>query len=491
MTENSELSSSSQPPPLISDTDRGLSRLGLILGFGILLLGAAGVIVVLPRLSGQPTGPEAVPARDNSAPLEHALDAEAALSLEEVREVHQRALKLQARLENQGVTIWGADVLVTSYGQAQASLAEADLALDEERVDQALEGYREALAQLEQLDASRPERLQRFNEMGDEAFGQLDAALAIQRYQTALSVDPADARAQAGLQRATNLPQVLSWISLGQIHEREQELDLARPLYEKAVALDKNFQPALDRLNRVEALILERDHRQALSEVLFALEQENTEKAREWIEVLRKLRPGQNAEIDDLELQRQNIERRINLDLLRHEGMAHEQAEEWELAIEVYVNALKLDEHSSFALVGKARAEEALALNHQVQEYLSEPDKLSQIQHRRFARDIHQAAIARNDMAPKLSEKMRRLGQLLDLYSKPVSVEFISDGLTQVRVIRVGDLGRFSHHRMDLLPGTYEFLGIRSGYRDVRESFKVHCVGRETHSVTVICKDKI
>ena len=52
-----------------------------------------------------------------------------------------------------------------------------------------------------------------------------------------------------------------------------------------------------------------------------------------------------------------------------------------------------------------------------------------------------------------------------------IAVDLQSDLQTDVVVYRVGKLGSFETHRLELHPGTYTVVGTRDGYRDVRKRF--------------------
>jgi hypothetical protein len=62
---------------------------------------------------------------------------------------------------------------------------------------------------------------------------------------------------------------------------------------------------------------------------------------------------------------------------------------------------------------------------------------------------------------------------LLESSQIPVSIRFISDGLTDVSLLRIGELGTFEATRVDLKPGRYAAVGRREGFREVREEFTV------------------
>ena len=47
-------------------------------------------------------------------------------------------------------------------------------------------------------------------------------------------------------------------------------------------------------------------------------------------------------------------------------------------------------------------------------------------------------------------------------------VKLFSDRFTDVEIYRVGKLGTFNEHALNLNPGNYVVVGRRNGYQDVR-----------------------
>jgi len=257
-----------QPPsqPRIFASDPNVSRLKIIslIVFIILALVAVAVVVILPgRFSRQRQPAQAMPETPQVQPQTRA-DEESASKAGEAQELLQKALNLKARLENEGVKNWGAEPLVTSYSQVLSLLAEANAFFDDQRFDQAVKGYREMIVKLEQLSASRPERIRRAIQAGNGAFEQLDSKLAKQSYEIALAADYDNSEALIGLQRAENLPQVLEHLAQGQFYEAEGDLENARKMYNSAISLDKDFKTAHDHLRQVNQLILERDFQHSM-----------------------------------------------------------------------------------------------------------------------------------------------------------------------------------------------------------------------------------
>ena len=71
-----------------------------------------------------------------------------------------------------------------------------------------------------------------------------------------------------------------------------------------------------------------------------------------------------------------------------------------------------------------------------------------------------------------------------------MTVVFESDNETQVTIQRHQKLGAFKRREVTLDPGTYVVMGIRRGYRDVRQTIKV-TPGQALAPVNVRCSQPI
>jgi hypothetical protein len=72
----------------------------------------------------------------------------------------------------------------------------------------------------------------------------------------------------------------------------------------------------------------------------------------------------------------------------------------------------------------------------------------------------------------------------------PVPVRLLSDGRTEVVVLRVGRLGAFREKALDLRPGSYVVVGSRRGYRDARRTLVVE-PGRSPEPLLVRCDEAL
>ena len=89
-----------------------------------------------------------------------------------------------------------------------------------------------------------------------------------------------------------------------------------------------------------------------------------------------------------------------------------------------------------------------------------------------------------------LRRQIEQLQAAIETATTPIRVLLLSDNLTQVVVYKVGRLGTFDQHSLELRPGTYTVVGSRAGYRDVRRQLRV-VPGGENKPLTVRCEEPI
>ena len=104
--------------------------------------------------------------------------------------------------------------------------------------------------------------------------------------------------------------------------------------------------------------------------------------------------------------------------------------------------------------------------------------------------DLHANASSLADQGPRLRQQLKKLAELITIAQTPVQVRLESDNETNVVVYKIGRLGRFTAHDLELRPGTYTIVGTRDGYRDVRHTLMV-IAGRTPGPVLIRCEDKI
>jgi len=151
---------------------------------------------------------------------------------------------------------------------------------------------------------------------------------------------------------------------------------------------------------------------------------------------------------------------------------------------------LKLDTMIRFAQEGKARSDDRAALDDGIGYHLTHGARLSDEKVLAAASALLGDADRIEPAGPRLTEQRAQLAGLVSKASTPVPVLLESDNKTEVVVYRIGPLGRFKRHMIQLRPGTYTVVGTRPGYRDVRVNVHVEA-GKEPQPLIVRCEEKI
>jgi tetratricopeptide (TPR) repeat protein len=201
------------------------------------------------------------------------------------------------------------------------------------------------------------------------------------------------------------------------------------------------------------------------------------------------LRPGSSAVADGLARARAGLlehtlrERRLKAE-------AAEAREDWRTALAEYDAALGLEPAVSFAVAGRLRCAERAALDERLQRYLDKPERLSAEAVAREAAAVLEQAAEASPAGPRLVAQRAALEKLLAGVERPVAVRLVSDGQTQVTILRVGPLGAFKEKQLTLRPGSYVVLGARTGYRDARRTLLVP-IGRSPAPLDVRCDEAL
>ncbi len=379
-----------------------------------------------------------------------------------------RWASLRAPLEERGASFWGA----RDWTQAEEAGAEGDAFFQAADYARAAERYRDAQARLIELRQREPGILSRALASGEAALEAGERDEALRQFEIALRIDPAEARARVGRERALKLDQTLDRIRRALTAERDGDLRAAREGFEQALAMDAAAEPASQGLARVTKQLDDQRYEQLLSQGYAALDRGELDLARQSFQQAQSLRPESSAVRDGLaQLQGADELRRIKQ--LRVRAEQSERDERWQDAISAYEAALAVDSGLSFAAEGLERSRGLLDLARRIEQLVSSPGRLLALEVRQQASSWLAEVSALETPPPGLRGQAARLEELLALARRPVPVVFESDNQTRVVLLRVGPLGTFERRETQLEPGRYTVVGIREGYRDVRESFLV------------------
>ena len=321
------------------------------------------------------------------------------------------------------------------------------------------------------------------------AFEAGDHSEAVRLFDLAKSITPGNREAEAGLIRAQNLQAVLSLMDQGAQFEADLELDAAKLAFEKALELDPEWTLAETALQRINASIKQMSFEQRMTEGFEALAAEDFDSARAAFNAAKLLDSTSSQPADGL-LQLDQEVRLFDIRRLEGEAETYVRAEQWETAVAIYEDILKIDPDLQFAQQGLTEARSRSALHARLGEFIADPDTLSDQVTMQNATNLLLDLTRIDPIGPRLEDQKSELSRLLKRAATPLPVQFVSDNLTNVAIFKIGQLGTFSGHQLDLRPGNYVAVGIRPGFRDVRVEFRV-APEIEMEPVVVQCEEQI
>ena len=415
-------------------------------------------------------------------------EAEAEQLAREKETAEQRLAELLAarkNLDDKGVADWGE----ASYTEMIKLGEAADSAFVNKEYKTAAKQYVQATAIAEDLAGRSDEVLVRLLEEGQTALDAGDGPLAQQKFATALMIDSANQVAGRGRERAKTIDAVMALIASGKQHEADGNLSLAADNFQKALQLDTYSQEARKALESVNGRIKEAQFQLLISEGMAAFHNHDYRVARNKLIKAKALRPN-SLEVRDALLQVDQAVRLARIAELQKQALAAEQREDWPRALNSYQAVLDIDRNVQFASRGKDRSAEQIRIAKRIDFFLANPDTLESDSQLKNAILLISEAGGVEPQGPQLAARIKKLEQLVSIAKTPVKITIESDNLTNVAVYRVGKLGRFEVHELELRPGTYTVVGARDGYQDVRQKVVVK-PGRQPIRVTIKCTVKI
>ena len=394
-------------------------------------------------------------------------------------------MALKDEIDRKGASQWQSEV----YTEMLALAQQGDKSFMDQAYDAAAEKYAEATAKADTLANQADNILQQLLEEGNLALNGGNGKRAQEKFRVALLIDPANPSAQRGLERAKTIESVMQLIASGKKHESDSKLSFAHADYQEAVDLDPKSEAARNALNRIKEKIKEREFQQLISEGLTAYHSNDYGLARTKLLKAKSFKP-ESREVRDALRQVDAAIRLSRIEQLRKKAIAAEQSEDWQHALNAYLEILKVDANIQFAAQGKARSTEQIRIAKRINFFLQKPEALEIDRQLENAVRLANEAKEINPQGARLAAQIKKLEQLIVAAQTPIIVTIESDNLTDVAVYKVGKLGRFTVRQLNLRPGTYTVVGARDGYMDVRQKIVLK-PGQESLRIRVICKVKI
>lgn len=461
--------------------------------FFLLLVLVGGVIFVLPKFISPPdpatSSVVVLPSQTNSSePVNTVAPFEEAQKLrqrEGAQKVLAELLDLQESLEGKEVALWAEESINRVFELASIG----DEAYQRQDFIASTSAYQEGLEILTSLDFSLPDVFNRYMAMGEQAILNDDPALAEEAFNIAVLINADSEAAVTGYDRAQLLTEVLEFIDQGlELHELEQ-FENAMEQYQLALARDPAHIGAGELLEQARRDILDRDFSQFMSQGFSALASNAPEQAQSAFQQALALKPDSPEANSALE---QTVSQMTLAAINIHLNAAtnFENQEQWQQALNEYDEALAIDPNLVSAREGKSRSNSRNNLDNYLETINNEPLRLAENAVYQQAAGIYNEAVKIEGSWTRLNGQLVTLHNFLQRATEPVAVQIQSDGLTDITVYQVGNLGLIANQTLSLTPGTYVAVGIREGYRDVREEFVVGFDGNSP-VITVQCVEEI
>ncbi len=323
--------------------------------------------------------------------------------------------------------------------------------------------------------------------VGQKALSKGEKEEARKAFQAAMEKSPGNDVATKGLKRAENIDRVYALIQQGEKFEKEARYAEAAESYKKAFALDGFSAAAQEGQSRASRLEKETKFAGAKAAADEALKTRDWNKAIAELQNALKVYPQKTDVQAQLKSARESAHKEAVQKALAR-GFEYEKAYQWSEAREAYNETLQLDPDHVEAKEGYTRAGTVIRALLQHDKYIEAAEQLANKAEFQGAIRRFNEAMAVKPSYLVNSDRVQQLHVMLMAQNKPVDVTFRSDGDTWVQITNFRAPQKITDSlTIKILPGDYEVIGRRKGYRDVNMLLQVRN-GTPPPVVTVTCK---
>ncbi|MCZ6671675.1 MAG: tetratricopeptide repeat protein [Verrucomicrobia bacterium] len=404
---------------------------------------------------------------------------------DEIAGLKKRIQALDSTLQSQAVALLDSE----DYNSVQSNLIESDQLLQEGQFQKAITSLEESEAALKTIFDAAEQQFREAIRKGLNALNSGDGDTATEHLMVAQSLRSKDSFVAQQLERAKVINRVYEHFNKGKEYEQQGLFSLARVDYQKALELDPDSVNINTRLQAINQTLNRDLFDTALAAGFEALSAGNGDAAVQDLEKATALMPGDSkaraALADARELQRRQL-----VDRLMAIGQKALKNQEWIVAKSAFQEALDYEPTSQQAQDGLATAEEQIAREERLRQFLLEAETFERNGEFEKALIVLREGRQVADPSGVVSEKIQLLESILEEQSKPQIVKIISDSMTEIEVYKVGKFEPSQELNLKLRPGEYTIVGSRLMYRDVRYSLVVK-VGEAPDPIEVICQEKL
>ncbi len=320
---------------------------------------------------------------------------------------------------------------------------------------------------------------------GKIAFSRGNKAVAKQIFREILELQPDNELAKRNLERARTIDILVPLLAEAKKLEKGGDLEEALNSFVKAFEVDARSARAQQGVTRLKKRIEKNKYENFVSVAKAAEEQEDWDTAIAALEEATEAFPDKEEFSEGLTRVREQG-RLANVEDGMSRGLSFERNYEWTQARDAFIEVLDIDTGNEEATKGLLRTGNLIRVLLRYDKLLEQAQELANRGEFQKAIRVFNEGMSIKPSYLALEENSRNLQNMLRKQSKPVSVNFVSDGKTWVSIAGFEMLGKFENRTARIYPGNYRVRGRRKGYRDVVLEVRVRN-GRDLGLVKVIC----
>jgi len=304
-------------------------------------------------------------------------------------------------------------------------------------------------------------------------------------FQAALEKSPGNEQALQGLKRAENIDRVYALLQQGEKFEAEKQYAQAAEAFQKAFALDAMSAAAQEGAARAARLEKETKFATARTAADEAVKRKDWQKAIGEFENALKVYPARS----DVQAALRSAKESAHMESVQKavaKGYAYENQHMWKEARDSYYETLQLEPEQAEAKEGYLRSGTVIRALLEYEKYVEAAEELANKAEFQAALRRFNDAMNAKPTYLEASDRVLQLRALLQQQSQPVEVTFKSDGRTWVSITNFKTPVQTESLTLRILPGDYEVIGRRKGFRDVKLLLQVRN-GTPLPPVTVMC----
>ena len=323
----------------------------------------------------------------------------------------------------------------------------------------------------------------------EKAYMDRDETLAKQFIYTAEKLIPDDKKMRKLKQKITNISKIVTLENDIKSASVLNDTELEIKLIEKIKQLDSFITKYDERLKKLRLSKKNKEFENLVAEVQNLLEKDNINIAREKLSLAEKIFP-KNETINVL---RASINKRYKIkkiNILKKEIKSLTKAEKWQEVITKYKDILVLDNTNVFAVDGLNLAKEINELIKQINILNYTPLLLTKIENLDKANNLLESASNYTQVSKKLLKIANLLKYNVKLANEPAVVNIKSDDKTDIKLKKVGIIGKVKNKTLSLKAGKYIFEGKRLGYKTILIEKEI-ALDEKNVFLEIICNERI